>query len=126
MPSPGAGSTVATPGAIIGSYYHTVSFAAALTTLVTGAKNITSFYIDNRRNTVDVELHLWDALIGSVTFGTTEPDAIITCRAGKELKWALEYLMAFGTGVTGALTTAGGKSITSGPANVVPVTVGLS
>ena len=126
MPSPLAGSGGVTPGAIIGSYYGLVSLTNSLVAITTGAKSISEFYIDNRKNTVDVELHLYDVALGSVTPGTTNTDGVITCRAGKEFRWSLEYPSAYATAITARCVVAGsGYTGTTAPPAPVLINLGL-
>jgi hypothetical protein len=70
-------------------------------------------HIDNRNNTADAYVKFWDVVIGSVTVGTTAPDAVLWCPAGKRRQVFFVEGMKFSTAITVACVTTGGTGGTT-------------
>jgi|TARA_R100000315_G_scaffold62272_2_gene43032 hypothetical protein len=72
----------------------------------TSARSIDQVIIDNTNGTADVYLRLYDVASGSVTLGTTVPDAILPCSAGESIEYSFHPGNAWGTAITANLTTS--------------------
>jgi len=86
---------------------------------------IYSIIIDNTANAAEAEyVKLWNVASGSVTVGTTAPDAIIMIPAAVKKTFAFPEGWVFGTALTVAtVTTAGTAGTTNPTASVVLVIV---
>ena len=72
----------------------------------TSGRSIDQIKIDNTAGTADVYLRLYDVASGSVTLGTTVPDAIFPCAAGETADYTFHPSNAWATAITVNLTTS--------------------
>jgi len=84
---------------------------------------IYAIIIDNSANAAASFLKLWDVASGSVTVGTTDPDAIIKIAASVKKTIVFPEGLVFATALTAACVTAGGTAGTSNPSSDVDVSI---
>jgi hypothetical protein len=88
-----------------------------------------AFYIniDNTGNSSPVFLKVYDGLQSTITVGTSGPDLIFKCLAGKMNSFILytgsEFGFTFDNGISLACTTQNGTQGTTSPVNPVKVVV---
>lgn len=111
----------------IGSTANALIYAAGLaetkTALSAAAGNLYFIKIDNTANTSAVHLKLYDAAVGDVTVGTTDPYLVCMCPASTELPFPIAPGVAFATALTGACVAEGGTGGTTAPTQDVNVTL---
>lgn len=111
----------------IGSTANALIYAAGLaetkTALSAAAGNLYFIKIDNTANTSAVHLKLYDAAVGDVTVGTTDPYLVWMCPASTELIAPIAPGVAFATALTGACVAEGGTGGTTAPTQDVNVTL---
>ncbi len=96
-----------------------------------GATNVQQIFIDNRLNTTDFYLTMWnrDGSGGEATTpGGTQPDMVLFCPSGKSKNYIFPRSLAFSAalsifGSTNWLATA---FTPASPASAVPVTIYIS
>jgi hypothetical protein len=88
-----------------------------------------AFYInlDNTGNVSPVFLKVYDALQSTITVGTSAPDLVFKCLAGKMNSFILytgsEFGFTFDNGISLACVTQGGTGGTTSPSNFVKVVI---
>jgi len=93
------------------------------------AANIFKVTVDNSASAADVYVALYDVAVGSVSVGTTEPNLLLLCRAGKKTSYSFRGYTALGTAgglaFGTALTMAAGTSpaMSAGPTTKPEVTI---
>ena len=88
------------------------------------AKTVYAVEVDNRQNSDDVYLKMWDA--ASPNVGSDDPDVVLKCHAGAIRRQTFGVPgagVAFGTNVSFACVTGAGTGGTTAPTNAVEVSV---
>ena len=94
---------------------------ATVKTASTQADKLRQVYVDNRKNSTDVWLKIYDALIANVTVGTTVPPVYARVEARDELHFVSPGGISFATGISFAVVTEGGSDGNTSPTNTVGV-----
>lgn len=103
-------------------FQDTVSANAAVS--VKGASAVVySIEIDNTANAAASYLKLWNVASGSVTVGTTAPDATFLVPASTKITLVFPGGVTFGTALTEATVTTAGTAGTTSPSSSVIVRI---
>ena len=103
-------------------FVDTVSANAAVS--VKGSSTVIySIEIDNTANAATSFLKLWNVSSGSVTVGTTTPDAIFLVPASTKITVVFPGGVTFATAVTEATVTTAGTAGTTSPSSAVIVRI---
>lgn len=120
-------STTTVVGALSSSVAQDSAADATALSLKAGAAEVHAVSINNADGAAKVFVELWNVLVGSVTVGTTAPNAWFPCGAAESSTYWLRDLvdnngMSFDTALVYAVVTGvGGNTAPSDPKPIVTI-----
>lgn len=103
--------------------FEETALGATIVAVKASSATVKYVTIDNTANASASYLKLYNVASGSVTVGTTAPDAILLAAASTKVQFPIPDGWVFGTALSVACLTAGGTAGTTAPTSSVIVRI---